>query len=99
MMAQTFSCIIPRSPVTVIAPCKKETRSNSKLCRDRRVPKRPTSQRPVAEAVSTHLAGRARPSAGLFFLPVFPLAIDFIPLQLLLLPGLCLQSPAAYGEA
>src|SRR6266481_3167322 len=33
-----------------IAPCKKETRSNSKLFRDQKVPRRPTSQRPVAEA-------------------------------------------------
>src|SRR5260370_21813469 len=58
MMAQTFSYIIPQSPEMAIAPCKKETRSNSKLFRDRKVPRRPTSQRLVAEAVSFHLAGR-----------------------------------------
>src|SRR5258708_14920832 len=68
MTAQTFSCIIPRSLVTVIAPCKKETRSNSKLCRDRKAPRRPASQRPAAEAVSNNLAGRKRPPAGHFYL-------------------------------
>src|SRR5947207_9368157 len=67
MTAQTFSFITPPSSVMVIAPCKKETRSNSRLFRDRRVPKRPTSQRPVAESVSTHLAGR-RAHLPAFFL-------------------------------
>src|SRR5712692_10438679 len=68
MMAQTCLYIIPPSVVMVIAPCKKETRSNSKLFRDRKVPKRPTSQRAVAEAVSNHLAGRDAPPAGLSYL-------------------------------
>src|SRR6267143_3345002 len=50
MMAQTYSYIIPQSRVMAIVPCKKETRSNSKLFKDRKVRKRPTSQRRVAEA-------------------------------------------------
>jgi len=54
------------SPAMAIAPCKKETRSNSKLFRDQKVPRRPTSQRPVAEAESTHLAGRERPLPAIF---------------------------------
>jgi hypothetical protein len=66
MMAPTFSYTIPLSSVKAIVPCKKETRSNSKLSKDQKVPKRPTSQRLVAEAVSNHLAGRERPPAGLF---------------------------------
>src|SRR5258707_13445439 len=67
MMAQTYSYIIPQSRGMVIVPCKKETRSNSKLCRDRKVPKRPTCQRRVAEAGSNHLAGRDAPPAGLSY--------------------------------
>src|ERR1700674_1324285 len=58
MMAQTFSYIIPPSLAMVIAPCKKETPSNSKLFRDRKARRRPTSPSPVVDAVSTHLAGR-----------------------------------------
>src|SRR5713101_5493374 len=73
MMAQMFSYIIPQSVVMVIAPCKKETRSNSKLCKGRKAPKRPASQRQVAEAaVSNHLAGRVAPPAGLFLFKVHP---------------------------
>jgi len=68
MMAQTFLYIIPRSRVMVIVPCKKETRSSSILFKDRKVPKRPTLQRAVAEAVSNHLAGRDAPPAGLSYL-------------------------------
>src|SRR5713101_2324449 len=76
MMVQTSSCIIRPSLVMVIVPCKKETRSNSKLFRGRKVPKQPTSQRAVAEAVSNHLAGRDAPPAGLFYLiPRFGLII------------------------
>jgi len=52
----------------VIVPCKKETRSNLILFRDRRVRKQPTSQRAVAEVVSNYLAGRDAPPAGLFIL-------------------------------
>src|SRR6266446_427136 len=66
MMVQTFSYIIRPSLVMVIVPCKKETRSNSRLFRDRKVPKQPTSQRAAAEAVSNYLAGRDAPPAGLF---------------------------------
>src|SRR5260370_10920150 len=68
MMAQTFSCIIPPSLVTAIVPCKKETRSNSILFRDRKVRKQPTSQKAWAEAVSNYLAGRDAPPAGHFYL-------------------------------
>src|SRR5260370_24378541 len=60
MKAQTFLSIIPRSPATAIAPCKKETRSNSKSFRDRKARKRPTSQRAGAEIAGSHLAGRTR---------------------------------------
>lgn len=63
-----FSYTIRPSQVMAIAPCKKETRSNLKLCKDQKVPKRPTSQRPVAEAESNHLAGRVAPPAGFFYL-------------------------------
>ena len=62
-----FSYTIPPSSVMAIAPCKKETRSNLKSFKDRKVPKRPTSQRPVAEAASNHPAGRVAPPAGLFY--------------------------------
>src|SRR6266571_5833429 len=68
MTAQTFSSITPPSSVMVIAPCKKETRSNSRLFRDRRVHKRPTSQRPVVELVSNYLAGRPRPLPAFSYL-------------------------------
>src|SRR5712692_2659130 len=59
MMARTFSYIIPPSPVMVIAPCRKETGSNSKLSRDRKAPKRPTSQSRAADLVCNYLAGRS----------------------------------------
>src|SRR5260370_42711251 len=68
MMVQTFSCIIRPSLVMVIVPCKKETRSYSILFRDRKVPKQPTSQRAVAEAVGNHMAGRDAPPARPFYL-------------------------------
>src|SRR5712691_5817238 len=68
MKAQTFSYIIPRSQVMAIGPCKKETRSNSKLFRDRKVPRPPTSQRLLVEAVGNYPAGRDAPPAGLFYL-------------------------------
>src|SRR5205814_1920346 len=67
MMAQMFLCIIPRLPATGIALCKKETPSTSKLCRDRKARRRPTSQRLRYEGVGNHSAGRKRPPAGLFF--------------------------------
>jgi hypothetical protein len=70
MMVQTYSSIIRPSWGMAIAPYKKETRSNLKLCRDRKVRRRPTSQRLVAEGVSNHLAGRDAPPAGLFYLEV-----------------------------
>src|SRR5260370_37697629 len=66
-MVQTFSYIIQPSLVMDIVPWKKETRSNSRLFRDRKVPKQPTSQRAGAEAVSNYLAGRDGPPAGLFY--------------------------------
>src|SRR2546430_17405088 len=66
MMALTFLYIIPRLPATAIAPCKKETPSTSKLCRDRKARRRPTSQRLCYEGVGNHSAGRKRPPAGLF---------------------------------
>jgi len=65
-MALTFLYIIPRSPATAIAPCKKETRSTSKLSRDRKARRRPTSQRLLDERVGNYSAGRERPPAGLF---------------------------------
>src|SRR6266576_4545377 len=68
MTAQTFSCIIPRSPATVIAPCKKETWSTSRLCRGRRARKLPTWLRLRDEEVGNYSAGRERPPAGLFYL-------------------------------
>src|SRR6266481_338564 len=67
MTARMFSYIIPRSPVTVIAPCRKETRSSSKLFRDRRALRRPTSQRRADEAVGNYLADRERLPAGHFY--------------------------------
>src|SRR6266581_241949 len=66
MLALTFLYIIPRSPATAIAPCKKETRSTSKLSRDRKARRRPTSQRLLDERVGNYSAGRERPPAGLF---------------------------------
>src|SRR5713226_3556135 len=66
MMDRTCSCIIPPSLVMVIAPCRKETGSNSKLCRDRKALKPPTSQSRAAETVCTYLAGRARPLPAFF---------------------------------
>jgi hypothetical protein len=68
MMAQTFSYIIPRSPGMAIARCKKETQSNSKSFRDRKARRRPTSPRPVVEAISTHLAGRRAQLPATFYL-------------------------------
>src|SRR5205814_9917188 len=68
MTAQTFLYITPRLPATAIAPCKKETPSTSKLCRDRKARRRPTSQRLRYEGVGNHTAGRKRPTAGLFFI-------------------------------
>ncbi len=49
-----------------IAPYKKGTRSNSKLFRGRKAPKRPTSPRPVAEEIDTYRAGRKRPLPAFF---------------------------------
>src|SRR5207247_3460979 len=68
MTGQTFSCIMPRSPATVIAPCKKETWSTSRLCRGRRARKLPTWLRLRDEEVGNYSAGRERPPAGLFYL-------------------------------
>src|SRR5260370_4256234 len=56
-----------RSPVTGYAPCRKETRSSSKLVRDRKALRRPTAQRRADEAVGNYLAGRERPPAGNFY--------------------------------
>src|ERR1700687_1001373 len=66
MMAPTFSYIIPPSPAMAIGHCKKETRSNSKLFRDQKVPRRLTSRRPGADAGSNHLAGGERPLPAIF---------------------------------
>src|SRR5260370_17120018 len=80
MKGETVLCINRGLAATVIAPCKKETRSNSKSYRDRKARKRPTSQRPVDEEVSNYLAGRERPSAGLFLFRTqrksFPLGVS-----------------------
>src|SRR6266571_1022145 len=68
MMVQMFSYIIRPSLVMVIVPCKKETRSNSILFRDRKVPKQPTSQRAVAEAVSNYFDRQGRAPCRPFYL-------------------------------
>jgi hypothetical protein len=68
MMAQMFLYIIPRLPATAIAHCKRETRSSSKLSRDRKARRRPTSPSLWDEEVGNFLAGRKRPPAGLFIL-------------------------------
>src|SRR6266446_3161280 len=67
MMAQTFSFTIPQSPGMDTAHCKRETRSNLKLSRGQRVPRRPMFQNPGVERPRNHSAGRERPSAGHFF--------------------------------
>src|SRR6266478_40334 len=47
------------------ALCRKEIPSNLRLSRDPKVPRQPTSQKRLANRISTYPAGGARPSAGL----------------------------------
>jgi len=70
MTAQTSSSIIRRSPVTVIALCKKEMRSNSKSFRGRKARRRPTSQRPQAEIAALIWPAGTRPLPAFFYLEV-----------------------------
>ena len=68
MTAQTFLYITPRLPATAIAPYKKETPSTSKLCRDRKARRRPTSQRLWCEEVGNFFGRQGRAPRRPFFI-------------------------------
>jgi hypothetical protein len=68
MTAQTFLYIIPRLPATAIARCKRETQSNSKLSRDRKARRRPTSANLRDEEVGNFFGRQGRAPLSAFFI-------------------------------